>query len=118
MTVKFEDLGVPVAIIDLSPSNFDSNTFPAWNIVEDSPGLSDIRALEFTVDDNVGISIFSDKFDVVNSDSKAVGLSSSFKLKFVLSSINLDNQVVVMDAVVTGDDCCQDDVVPDNIELA
>lgn len=90
VSVKFEDLRVPVVVEDVSPEHFNADSFPSLDIVFDGPSVSNVGGLESSVDYDVGIGIVPDQSHIVDGDAFAVRFASSFDLELVLSSLYID----------------------------
>ena len=80
--------------------------------------MANIGGLETSVDNDVDVGVESDEFDVVNSGTETIRMSSSFKLKLVLSSLDHHFNLVGVDSIIRGDNGGDDDIVPDDQKLA
>ena len=118
VTIKLNNLGVPLAVVDVSPSDLDSDTFPSWDVVEDSPGVSDVRLLEVAIDDDVGVGSVSLEDDVVDGEAVAVFNTGSFDLELVLSGLDVHHDGLGLDVVVRRNNGGDDDIVPENVAHA
>mgnify|MGYP000754823693 CR=1 FL=1 len=103
MTVEFNNLRVVSRPIEGSPSNFDADSFPTLDVIEDSPAVSDIGEGELSVDNDVSVGSVSHKFDVVDDQAETVRDSGSLDLEFVFSGFDVDDKVDGVDVVVSGD---------------
>ena len=69
-----------MTVVDCTIFDFDSSTFPAWNVVEDGPFAFYIRLLEATVDNNVLVGSVSLEYDVVNGKAVTIFDTRSLNL--------------------------------------
>ena len=68
-SVKLDNLGLPLRVIDFSPSDFNSEASPSKNIVLNVPSTILARGFKASVDNNaLGLSN-SDESDVVNTQA-------------------------------------------------
>lgn len=114
---KLTNLRSPVFVIDFTPSNFDSDSFPSFNVIKNSPTISFIRQLEFSVNNNVGVCSISNQTNIINSDSTSSMPTSSLKLKFIVSCFYLHPNAVTVNTMVVGNYCFDKNIVPNYIQL-
>lgn len=115
ISIEFTDLTVPSRVVDGSNTDFDSSSFPPWDVIEETPSVSDIWLFEISVDDDVLECSESNKSDVVDDETKTIRSSSSFDLESVLSFHNFDCDRMGMDEVVIWDNRKDDLVVPNDV---
>lgn len=113
VSIEFYDLVAPSGVVDGSLSDFDSDSFPSWDVVEEIPSVSDIGLFETSVDNDV--LTVSDKSDVIDDETKTVRSSSSFDLESVLSSANVNCDHFGMDVVVSWDNRVDNFIVPNDV---
>ena len=121
VSVKFGDLvviGSPSLVVDGASSDFNSDAFPSWNVVEDSPTVSNMRSFKISVDNNVCGGSYSHQSDFVDGQTEAIAESSSFELKFVFSTFYFHFNCHAMNIVVIRNDALDDHVIPDDVSGA
>jgi hypothetical protein len=90
-------------------------TFPARNVIEDSPSVSNLWILETTVDNNVLVGSVSLEYDVINGKTVPICDTRSFKLERVFSGLDVNNHSLGVHIVVTGSDGGNNGTVPENV---
>ena len=119
VTIEFNNLIFPSAVVETSSTNFESASPPSRNVIEDSPFFaSKVRLFKSSIHNNVLVSIVTDQFNIVNSQSIAVRTSSSNKLEFVDSLVHFDLDFEVVDLVVSWFDVSNFLSIPNNNSLA
>ncbi len=113
VSIEFYDLVAPSGVVDGSLSDFDSDSFPSWDVVEEIPSVSDIGLFETSVDNDV--LAVSDESDVIDDETKTVRSSSSFDLESVLSSANVNSDHFGMDVIVSWDNRVDNFIVPNDV---
>jgi hypothetical protein len=115
VAVKLNNLRFPLGVVECTLSDFDFMTFPARNVIEDSPSVSNLWILETTVDNNVLVGSVSLEYDVINGKTVPICDTRSFKLERVFSGLDVNNHSLGVHIVVTGSDGGNNGTVPENV---
>ena len=117
VTIKLYDLRVPSLVVDLSESNLNSLSFPSWDLVEDFPSFAEVRLLETSIHNDVGVSSNLNELDVVDGESVGVHLSSSFELEDVFSRNDVDVDGLVVDIMINWDNVVSQSSIPEDLSF-
>jgi hypothetical protein len=117
MAIELNNLGVPVFVVDLSPSDFDSFSFPSGNLGEHFPAFSEVRFLKISIFSKIKRGSFPDKLDVIDSEAIAIGNTGAFELDVVISDNSLDWDSLAVNVVVAGSDIGDFLAIPENFAL-
>ena len=98
--IELNNLRVPSGVIDLSPSDLNILAFPSRDLVHDFPSLLHIRLFKTSIDNDVFSGFFLKKFDIVDGQPKAVLFARSLESELIISFININPDVLLVNVVI------------------